>query len=80
MSFKKKREPIKKKSSCAGKVSQGQILAKGNVERYERLEYLIAREGYAALDQAIIGKYIFNYNYYCVAYGKLVESTCVHIE
>ena len=59
MSHKKKRQPIKKKSSSAEKVTQGQNLVKGNKERAARLEYLIAREGYAAFNQAIMGKYIF---------------------
>ena len=57
--IKKKKQPIKKKPSQPEKVSQGQNLAKGNVERAARLEHLIAREGYTALNQAIMGNYIF---------------------
>ena len=58
MSPKKKGQPSKKKSVSAEKVLKGQILAQGNVERLARLEYLISAEGYAALDQAIMGNYI----------------------
>nr|CAH0112332.1 unnamed protein product [Daphnia galeata] len=52
--IKKKKQPIKKNPSQPEKVSQGQNLAKGNFERAARLEHLITREGYTALNQAIM--------------------------